>query len=212
MCYVYAIGLTENLKFPWDNCYIGVTNNIEKRWKRHATSKYTVGDFIRKNNLTLEKNMVIIVRGLDDYCFKLESLLRPLSNTGLNEAAGGKGGFTSYTEVRNKKISKALKGRKCDWGYKSSATKKASGVAKGKNNSQAKKWKILDPLGNETIIEGSFLGFCKENNIMGNVMVKHIGKSVPAPATNGYGGFRPINDEQKQRRENTIGWTIISSE
>lgn len=212
MYYVYAIGLIETLKFPWNNCYIGVTNNVERRWKRHAKSKYTVGNFIKSNNLSAEKNMIIIASGTEDYCFELESLLRPSPNTGLNEASGGKGGFTSYSEVRNKKISKALKGRKCEWGHKISFTKKTSGIACGKNNPKAKIWKISDPFGKEIIIEGSFLNFCKENNIMGNVMIKHIGKKVPAPTMNSYGGFRSINDVQKQRRENTIGWSIISSE
>ena len=32
MYYVYAIGLIKDLKEPWSACYIGVTNNMQKRW------------------------------------------------------------------------------------------------------------------------------------------------------------------------------------
>ena len=213
MYYVYAICLSTDLKDPWLGCYVGVTKDLKKRWLLHTKSKYTVGNFIRSNLLTFEQNVIIIASGSEDECFEIEESLRPLPFIGLNEAPGGRGGNTgAYTDDRNKKISLKMRGRQITWADKVSQTRKSKAVSAGKNNPNAKVWKILDPHNTEHIVEGSFVAFCKQHNIMGNVMMKHLGIRVPAPSFDGYGGFRPKSDDHALLRQNTTGWMILKKE
>ena len=210
MYYVYTIGLSDHLKEPWDNCYIGVTNNLNNRWLGHLKSKYTVGKTIRLYNLNQEENMTVIFSGTDKECFNLENILRPSYYMGLNEAIGGRGGAvcTSYEE-HGKKLSKIFKGRIITWGDKISQTKQKN-LPIGKKNPNAKKWILLNTLGEKIIIEGSFFNYCKNNNISASVLIKYIGQKVPDPIKNGYGGFRPKKKEHAITRENTTGWMLIS--
>ena len=213
MYYVYAIGLQNDLVEPWLGCYVGVTNDLQRRWSGHSKSTYTVGNFIRFNKLTYKENMVIIASGTEEDCFEIEASLRPLPFIGLNEASGGRGGnIGDYTDVRNKKISIAMKNRHITWNDKISQTRKSKGLSIGVNNPNSKVWKILDPHGVQYTISGSFGDFCKQHNIMGNVMVKYLGQAVPPPSIGGYGGFRPKSRDHAVLRENTIGWMILEKE
>lgn len=203
---VYAIGLKEDLIPPYDKCYIGVTNKPERRWKVHCKSEYTVGKFIRKNSLTYENNMIIIFYGTSDECFAKELELRPLEFMGLNEASGGHGGKTVYTNGRNEKISKALKGRKVTW---MSKVVESRGSYVGCKNPRAKKWLIINPAGKEYIIHGNLQKFCENNNILNTVLYNNKGSVVPSPNYGGYGGYRPKSEDLKLKRENTSGWMLI---
>lgn len=205
--------MIEDLKDPWSNCYIGVTNDLCRRWAYHSKSIYTVGNFIRSKQLTKDQNMIIIASGSEEECFELEASLRPLPFIGLNEASGGRGGDTgSYTTERNQTISSKLKGRKIEWAEKISKTRKIKAVAVGKGNPNAKVWRLLKPCGTEVLVEGSFSDFCSQQNIMGNVMIKYMGTAVPPPSFGGYGGFRPKSTEHELRRQNTTGWLLVSKE
>jgi hypothetical protein len=208
MYYLYAIG--KDIKEPYDQCYIGVTNNPLRRWENHKKSKYTVGEFIRTHELQFDKNFKILYTGSDEECFNLEEKYRPQPLMGLNESTGGKGGYTSYSEKRNKLISEKLKNRNMTWGNKVSKTRKEKSIAVGEKNPNAKTWIILDPSGNEYIITGKFNLFCEENNILASCLRYYRGKPVP-PLSNTYGGYREKKPGTKKLRENTTNWILLNN-
>ena len=207
MYYVYAIG--KNIKEPYDECYIGVTNDPERRWIAHTKSKYTVGKFIRDHHLTFEQNFVIIYSGTEEECFEMEVKYRPFPLMGLNESNGGRGGHTSYSQERNKKLSKSLKNRNMTWGNKVSKTRVEKKIAAGKNNPNAKEWKLEDPLGNQYSVKGEFDKFCKENNLLLSCLRYYRGQRVP-PLSNTYGGYREKVKGTKELRENTTDWILLN--
>lgn len=208
--YVYVIGLKKDLVEPYQNCYIGVTNNLSLRWKGHEGSIYTIGHFIRDNNLSFEENMIVIFESDAKTCFRLENELRPLSNMGLNEAAGGKGGYTRYSSERNKKISDKLSNKSKSHEHKSkiSTIRKAKGLASGENNPRAKKWILTSPEKIVYNISGNLQAFCKEKEILWSVLMKYINTPVPPYTENGYGGFRPKDEKHKQHRINSNYWIL----
>ena len=206
--FLYIIGKTEDLS-DYEKCYVGVTNNPKQRWYHHTRSKFRIGNTIRKYKLTYENNMKVIFLGTERECFDKESELRPNANMGLNEAAGGLGGFTKYTQERNEKISAKMKTRKMTWGDKVSKTKKENGNAKGDKNVKAKRWLLISPKGKETPLHGNVASTCEELNLSASVLRIHKNKIVPPPnITSKRGGYRFFNDEMHQRRVNTTGWCL----
>lgn len=206
--FLYAIGNEENLIYPYDNCYIGVTNVLERRWKEHTKRNSIVGNYIRQYNLQFEKNMIVIQMGSDIECFAKEYQLRPFPMMGLNESAGGNGGYTSYSEKRNKTISEKLKNRKITWSNKVSNTRIQKCIAKGDKNPRAKSWELTSPDGNVIICKGNLQEICNENNLLVSCLKRYIGSVVPDIASNGYGGYRAKNDISRERRINSIGWKL----
>lgn len=207
MCFVYAIGHEDDLIMcNYDDCYIGVTINPEKRWKSHEKSGYYVSKAISKYKWCFEKNMKIIFEGEESECFSMEEKYRPFPLMGLNEASGGRGGYTSYTEERNRKISKAMKGKPKHYGDKISATKKANGSSKGSKNVQAKKWKLIDPTGKAYILDGELFSFCEDNNLSVMTLRNNIGKTIGeiSPKFRDHG--KPMS---REKRINTTGWTLF---
>jgi hypothetical protein len=205
--YVYAIGKKENLISPYDFCYIGVTNNLAKRWLLHLKSKYTVGQYIRNNNLTFETNMIILFEGLEEICYDIESSYRPLPFMGLNEASGGHGGYTKYTEERNKKISKKHKNRiKTPEHIQKimSSRKKYNGA----ENPNSKTWCLQDPKGLKYIIKGNLAEFCQKQGLLESCLRRYKNDVVPNPNYSGFGGYRVKNEKSKILRENTTGWSL----
>ena len=201
MCVVYAIGNNlDNL----DACYIGVAKDPIVRWKQHLKGRLST--FIIENNWSYEANMKIIFEGTVDECFAKELELRPFPYMGLNIASGGHGGYTSYSEERNNKISKANKGRVTTWGNKISETKKKQGTHSGSKNIKAKIWILIDPNGKEYKLHGNLFTFCEEYNLSHNALRNNIGNKV--------GNISPKfrdggNSEIRERRLNTTGWTLL---
>ena len=207
MYYVYAIGFLEDLmRADYNRCYIGVTNNPIKRWKAHVKSGYTVSNAIDLNSWTFEDNFQIIFEGSADECYNLEEKYRPLPLIGLNEASGGGGGHTSYSDERNKKISNALKGKPKEYGHKISLSKKKNGSAKGHRNSNAKKWRLVDPEGNEFLLNGDLFSFCDANNLSAMALRNKIGEKIKeiSPKFRDHG-----NPLSREKRINTTGWTLF---
>jgi predicted GIY-YIG superfamily endonuclease len=204
---VYVIGLSQDIVPPYLNCYVGVTNNLDRRWKYHAKSEYCVGRYIRKHNLVQNENMVVVFSGSEEDCFDREHQLRPLERIGLNEAVGGHGGFTLYSKERNDKISAALTGRKVTWIDKVVASR---GSYKGSKNPSAKKWRLVDPEGIEYHICGNLQEFCDERQLLVSSLTYYKGSPVPPIKSNGYGGYRAKSDSSKQKRENTSGWMLYN--
>lgn len=204
---VYAIGRKEDLVEPYDNCYIGVTNDTFRRWKAHSCSRFTVGRYIRDNDLVFENNMIILHQGDEEVCFEMEEFFRPVQYMGLNEASGGHGGRTTYSEERNLKISQALKGK-----IKSKEHIKKMMANREKlfadKNPNAKKWKLVDPFGDNYIIEGTLTNFCNQKQILESCLRRYLGKKVEEPNASGYGGFRAKNEKSRVLRENTTGWSL----
>jgi len=208
MYYVYAIGLKKHLKEPYSNCYVGVSNNLKRRWQAHTKSKYTIGNFIRKNALTFEDNFVIVYKGGEEECYEMEEKYRPYPLMGLNEAAGGHGGYTNYSKERNDKISKSMTGKsKTEEHVKKIIENRKS--YNDEENPNAKKWNIIDPQGKEYEVCGKFIKFCEENNLLYSCLMRYRGSEVPPINKNGYGGYRAKNEKSKFLRENTTGWTLV---
>ncbi len=205
--FVYAIGKTEDLN-KHEKCYIGVTNQPEKRWKKHQSSTHTVGCFIRENKLTYTDNMCVIFIGSEKECYEKEKELRPYPNMGLNEAIGGLGGHTSYSKERNKKISDALKSRTVTWGDKVSRTKKANGSSAGSKNSKAKKWLIISPENKIKELHGNVEQFCKESLLSVGALRRYKNTVVPPIVSGKKGGYRATSEEFLKRRHNTTGWCL----
>lgn len=213
--FVYIIGKEKDLCEPYNYCYVGVTSRLECRWKEHSKSKFTVGKYIRENNLTYENNMKIIFSGEDVECFELEEKLRPFQFMGLNEAVGGCGGYTYYDksieakEKRSKKMKEIRKNADKSWGENISKAKKKNGALTGKTNPKAKKWKLISPNKEEYFIHGKLQQFCNDHNLLFNTLRKYRNSIVPSVIIDGYGGFRYISDEQNEKRHNTVGWSLI---
>lgn len=205
--YLYAIGFENDLiNKEYDNCYIGVTNNPKKRFENHSKSGYTVCQHIQLYEWTYEKNMLILYNGNEQECFLLEEKYRPLPLMGLNEATGGKGGYTSYSKQRNEKVSKALKGRNIFWNEKISKTRKEKGISSGTKNPMAKKWKFIDPFGNEYIVDGNYHQFCEEHNLSHAALRRILGNQLGeiSPKFRDHG-----NQSSRDRRINSTGWTLF---
>lgn len=205
--YVYAIGKVENLTPPYHDCYVGVTNNPSRRWSLHKKSKYKVGQYIRQNSLTFELNMIIIFEGTEDECFDMETAYRPISSIGLNEASGGHGGHTSYTKERNEKISKKHKGKVKTQEHINKIISSRK-TYKGSNNPNSKTWCLTDPKGNKHIITGKLTEFCEENFVLESCLRRYKDDIVPPPNYSGFGGYRVKNQNSKELRENTTGWSL----
>lgn len=203
MCYVYAIGNSfDNL----DDCYIGVALDTKKRWMGHTRKQARLSSMIKTNNWSYELNMKVIFEGSVEECFSKEVELRPFPHIGLNIASGGCGGYTSYSTERNSKISKAHLNRDMTWGNKVSETRIKNGIAKGDKNPRALKWKLIDPNGNEIFLHGDFHSYCEENNLTWSVLKSNEGKPVGEISSK----FRDKGDVKiREKRVNTIGWTLI---
>ena len=206
--FVYIIGKNINELEPYETSYVGVTNDLKRRWNYHKKSKYTIGETIRKNNFSYENNMKVIFYGDDKTCYDLEKKLRPLPFLGLNESVGGSGGYTKYSKERNEKISKKLKGRTVSWGNKMSETKKKNKALVGASNPKAKKWKLIGPDGKEYFIDGNIQQSCKDLNILWSSLMYHKNKPVPKIVMKTNGGFRSKYPGHLEIRQNTTGWIL----
>lgn len=210
--FVYIIGNNIHEQSPYSTCYVGVTNNLDRRWKYHQKSNYRVGVTIREHHLTYYKNMKVILIGTEGECYELEQQLRPKPYIGLNEAVGGEGGHTKYTPERNKKISNALKGRPMIWGGKVSTTRILLGLSKGANNPRAKNWMLVSPTGDKYVCSGRVQDMCKELGLLWSTLNHHKNNIVPPITEGGYGGFRKKSDDQFTRRQNSTGWALYDQE
>ena len=90
--YVYWIHLPEHTDVFTEG-YVGVSKYPERRLTEHKKFK-------RNSHLTYAfkkyKNIVhtILLQGPEDYCFEIETKLRPTEEIGWNLAVGGQGGYT----------------------------------------------------------------------------------------------------------------------
>ena len=210
MFYVYAIGTEDMLVPPYSRCYIGVTKDLKYRWSRHKISPYNVGEFIREHKLEPQKHMIVIFEGEQEDCYDIESKYRPFPMIGLNEASGGCGGSTIYTEERNKKISKKLKGRSKpkEQVEKQRAALLENGTHKGEKNSNAKVWILTSPSGFTYDITGNLSETCKKLNLLESSLRYNKNNQVPEPDMKGYGGYRAKSKESLEMRLNTTGWCL----
>ena len=208
MPYVYAIGKNDELIPPYENCYIGVTCDLDRRWDYHIRSSYIVGKYIRENNLKRE-NMIVVFETDYDECFEIEKILRHKPNMVLNEAAGGKGGYTSYTNERNEKISKARKGKEFSEEHRKKISISKKGKSVGNKNTMAKKWILTSPDGVVYNIHGNLYETCESLNLLTPTLRYYVNKRVPEVVSDKWGGFRAKNEKSKELRMNTIGWSLF---
>ena len=208
MCFVYAIGDQHDLEnFNLDKCYVGVTINPKTRWKGHLKSGYSVSNAISEFGWTFERNMKILYEGSSEDCYDIEELLRPLPHMGLNIAIGGNGGYTSYTQERNEKISKALSGRPMsdELRAKVKATKLKNRDSVGNKNAMAVKWILTNPHGEEFKLHGNLYEFCKANKLSAPTLRRELGKVIGPISTK----FRDHGvSDSREIRINTTGWML----
>jgi hypothetical protein len=216
MYYVYHISDSWDLKYG----YIGVTNNLERRWLNHEKSKYTIGKHIQDNGWSFDDNMRIVYSGDENECYKMEYNLRPEPFMGLNEAAGGQGGniyemlSTIQKQIRNKKISETHKNKILSEETKNkiSKTRIENQVSKGSKNPKSCRWKIISPEGKEYSVIGELQKFCDENKLLRTCLMRYLNSIVPEINAVRYGGYRPKNEISKELRYNTIGWSLYKME
>jgi len=196
--YVYAIGLKKDFVEPFENCYIGISNKPRRRYSEHKRSKFTVGQYIRKHDLTIDENMIIVSEGTAEECIAEEHRRRPKPYMGLNESMGGK---SAYTPDRNLRLGNSKRGiPKTQEQMSETAIKNGSHL--GKKNGRAKEWRIFDPSGNEYVIAGEFISFCKQNKISHAALRRHL--DVPVPELNPIS--KQIKGKFRKIRNNTVGW------
>ena len=146
--------------------YIGVSINTKKRWNSH--SKYSENQHLNNaiklygwDNLIKE----ILIISNKEYCYKLESRLRPFKQIGWNIAEGGK--HPPITQSRGPEYISPLKGkpRKTPWliGRKFSEVER-------KKISERQKVKVKY---NETVFE-SFSELAKYLNIKFSTLANRI--------------------------------------
>jgi hypothetical protein len=196
---VYVIGHHADL-YPFLDSYVGVTNNVNRRWKEHLKSNSFVGRMIRQFGWNLS-NMRVIHSGPKDECYNLERKLRPFPMIGLNEAVGGFGGYSRYDAIRNQKLSDALKGRKITWHID---RPKNIGI----DNPRAKKWVLTSPSGETFICHGNLGNFLRDKNLSGKLLRFYDGLPVPEPSVGKLGGYRAKTPELLEQRLNTTGWKL----
>lgn len=207
MYFVYAIGDSKDLEMRnYSNCYIGVTNDLTLRWNSHVKSGYTVSRAINDNGWNRMDNMHLLFRGTDEECFDMESKLRPMPLMGLNEAAGGKGGRTSYTPERGKKISQALSGKSKSEEHRKKISEAKIGVYEGGNNPRAVSWVLIDPSGTEYKTRGNLQSFCEELGLCWTALRANVGMVVGEISPKFRDNGNPMN---RVKRTNTIGWKLI---
>lgn len=145
-CYLYKIINSVNNKI-----YIGITNNLDSRWRSHkftslsnsrplycAIRKYGIENF----------TMVPLVVGTREYILELEIRMIASLNNLYNVTAGGEGGYAvTDRDSWIEKLKKARKGRKPALGMKHSEENKRFFAECGR-----KKGKIY----NEDVIKLSF--------------------------------------------------------
>lgn len=208
MYMVYAIGTEQDLSTNLFACYVGVTNNPPRRWSGHCRSPYTVGEAIRQNQWTFDKNFKILFVGDQDECFMKEEELRPFPFMGLNEAPGGRGGYTVYSIERNEKISKKLAGHKRSTEHckKISEAKKVAHVGPG--NPKSKTWILTSPSGIVYTTTGELQRLCDELGLCRPALRSCLGAPVPAINVK----YTCSDQIKRQMRINTTGWTLTLGE
>lgn len=82
----------DDCKDPKSDGYIGITENIEKRFKQHLS---------RNERIPKDAKYKILYEGSREECFNLESEYRPTKCIGWNSAAGGKHGWKTGFEHSN---------------------------------------------------------------------------------------------------------------
>jgi len=215
--FIYIIGSTHQLRQPYDTCYMYYGDNMEVEWNRCSNADSKIGRYIRMNNLSFDKNFMVIHFGSFDQCREIYKQNRPVHGLGLNDEAD--------EEHYKKKVSNWKAPTKKPWEmtreeYKAWEKRQSGenlGKGKGFNfkgqlNPNAVIWKITDPEGNETIIEGGIRNYCNEHNISEFTLKDHLGDVIQEPnysSDNGQcNGYIPKSEELHKRRLNTVGFKL----
>lgn len=105
-CYLYWIHLPEHTDIRNEG-YVGITNNLSKRWSRHrmcTDTSYHLQNSIKKHGDDLVYDVVFL--SSRDYCSDMEKTLRPRTDIGWNIRSGGDNTFTmpkQTEEVKQKR-------------------------------------------------------------------------------------------------------------
>ena len=207
--YIYKI--TNNIN---NKCYIGFTNNFKSRMSTHKSNSlsgkdnYKLYNSIRKygwNNFTKE----ILFESEDKYYTlltmeqKFIEMFDSIDN-GYNMTEGG-GKFPVYYGDDNP--SSKRKG-KCMSEFFSEDQivrhkKSMKKAHSGKNNTHAREFKIIDPIGNVYNIHGKLKRFAQEKELSFSSLFSYINKGkIPKISSK--------SRNHKQGRLNLIGWEIQS--
>jgi hypothetical protein len=162
---VYWIHLSEHTNM-FSQGYIGVSNNPKNRWHRHW--KYNGNEHLKNAikkygwNALIKK---IIVVGEKDYCFDLETKIRPNRQIGWNIAEGGAKPPT--TQYRGDNYTSPLKGIKRPTPWNTGRIKTPEEI---KKLSDSKKVKVKY----QNVIYNSFEDLAKYLNIKYSTLTNRI--------------------------------------
>lgn len=119
--------------------YVGVTvKTVEERYQGHKYSANSGSQFLIHKAMRKHDDLVVdtVLEGPEDYCYLIESKLRPTEYVGYNIACGGRAAGIACGEGTREKISAALRGKKR---AKHSPETNAKRVASGKATREANK-------------------------------------------------------------------------
>lgn len=76
----------------------------------------------------------------------------------------------------------------------------------GSRNPKAKKWKLVDPHGDEFFLNGELFLFCEENNLSVMTLRNNIGIKIGEISSKFRDHGKPLS---REKRINTTGWTLF---
>ena len=139
--YLYKITNILNQKL-----YIGITNDVKRRWRSHSHDKTVLGAAIRKYGKQNFKKEVLVVGPTEEYVKDLEIKAIEMFNSrisggwGYNVSPGGGSGFGGchHSEEAKRKISEWAKTQKSNLGKKQTPDwkEKISRALKGRKKTQ----------------------------------------------------------------------------
>ena len=218
--FIYLIGQKNTLRYPYDKCYLYFGNNLEVEWNRCSNANNKIGRYIREYRLNFDDHMMIIFFGSLNQCREKYAEFRPTHGIGLNDDNDQllfekKVNTHSWQDKPSvKKPYEMTRAEYKEWLKNKDKENENKGKGSGFNfknqlNPSAALWKLTDPDGNEHIVEHGIRNFCMEQNISEFTLKDHLGEVIKEPKIGDpkkCNGFKPKNEEQLQRRLNTIGW------
>ncbi len=148
--------------------------------------------------------MRVIFEGSKEVCFDLEREIRPIEYMGLNEAKGGCGGYTKYTQERNGKISAKLKGVPKSLEHRRNLSIARIGKFGKEKNPRATHWLLISPNGIECLIHGNLQATCEILKISCATLRNNLGSTVGNVSVK----YTCQDPELCAIRQNTVGWTL----
>lgn len=228
--FIYIIGHRNQLRQPYDACYVYFGNNYETEWNRCSNADNKIGRVIRMHHLNFDENFMVIFFGSLNQCREKYRELRPYQDIGLNDEVDEEHFVKKISnwETPKKQPWEMTRAEYKEWEQKENERERLKEEKKlnskikrrvgnpnfsGKTNPKAVIWRLTDPDGHEIIIEGGIRNYCREHNISEFTLKDRLGEVIGPPnyidENNRFiGGYIIRSEELHQRRLNTIGFKL----